>query len=88
MAEKLDGAVVAKGHEEGIKLAISMLNEFGLPLGLLPLADVIEVSFVRSTGYMRILQKKKVELNWKQKKNQIWKTKFFEIFMTLVETIC
>lgn len=42
-----------------------MLNEFGLPLGLLPLADVIEVSFVRNTDYMRILQKKKVEHNFK-----------------------
>lgn len=60
MAEK-DGSVVAKGHEEGIKLAASILNEFGLPPGLLPLVDVIKVSFVRSTGYMRILQKKKVE---------------------------
>lgn len=60
MAEK-DGSVVAKGHEEGIKLATSILNEFGLPPGLLPVVDVIKVSFVRSTGYMRILQKKKVE---------------------------
>ena len=64
MAEK-DGAVVAKGHAEGIKLAVSVLEESGLPLGLLPLADVIEVRFVRSTGYMWILQKKKVEHNFK-----------------------
>lgn len=55
MAEK-DGAIVAKGHEEGNKLAISILEEFGLPLGLLPLADVLEVGFVRSTGYMWILK--------------------------------
>lgn len=45
--EEKERAVVAKGHEEGIKLANSILDEFGLPLGLLPLADVIEVSFVR-----------------------------------------
>lgn len=64
MVEK-DGAIVAKGHEEGNKLAISILEEFGLPLGLLPLADVMEVGFVRSTGYMWILQKKKVEHNFK-----------------------
>ncbi|KAK7290378.1 hypothetical protein RIF29_04760 [Crotalaria pallida] len=64
MAEK-DGAIVVKGHEEGNKLAISILEEFGLPLGLLPLADVIEVGFVRSTGYVWILQKKKVEHNFK-----------------------
>ncbi|XP_011038422.1 PREDICTED: uncharacterized protein LOC105135298 [Populus euphratica] len=64
MAEK-EGGVVAKGHEEGLKMAISLLEEFGLPLGLLPLADVIEVGFVSSTGYMWIVQKKKVEHNFK-----------------------
>ncbi|CAK7338968.1 unnamed protein product [Dovyalis caffra] len=63
MAEK-EGGVVAKGHEEGLKMATSLLEEFALPLGLLPLADVIEVGFVRSTGYMWIVQKKKVEHNF------------------------
>ncbi|CAN4105585.1 unnamed protein product [Withania somnifera] len=52
MAEK-EGAIVNKGHEEGLK--------FGTPMGLLPLADVIEVGFVKSTGYMWIQQNKKVE---------------------------
>ncbi|XP_037494812.1 uncharacterized protein LOC105641682 [Jatropha curcas] len=42
MAEK-EGGIVKKGHEEGLKLATSLLEEFGLPLGLLPLEDVIEV---------------------------------------------
>ncbi|KAL7211809.1 hypothetical protein ACSBR2_014630 [Camellia fascicularis] len=64
MAEK-EGGMVKKGHEEGMKLAVSLLEEFGLPLGLLPLADVIEVGFVRSTGYMWIVQNKKVEHNFK-----------------------
>ncbi|KAL1328725.1 hypothetical protein HN51_038527 [Arachis hypogaea] len=64
MAEK-EGAIVGKGHEEGMKMAISLLEESGLPLELLPLADVIEVGYVRSTGYMWILQKKKVEHNFK-----------------------
>ncbi|KAA8530627.1 hypothetical protein F0562_005439 [Nyssa sinensis] len=64
MAEK-EGGIVKKGHEEGIKIAVALLEEFGLPLGLLPLADVMEVGFVRSTGYMWILQKKKVEHNFK-----------------------
>ena len=60
-----DGAIVKTGHEEGLKLAISLLEEFGLPLGLLPLAEVVEVGFVRATGYMWIIQKKKVEHNFK-----------------------
>ncbi|GFZ03049.1 P-loop containing nucleoside triphosphate hydrolases superfamily protein [Actinidia rufa] len=58
MAEKQAGGVVKKGHEEGTKMAVSLLEEFGLPSGLLPLVDVIEVRFVRSTGYMWIMQKK------------------------------
>ena len=64
MAERA-GGVVKKGHEEGLKMAVSLLEEFGLPLGLLPLADVIEVGFVRATGYMWIAQRKKVEHQFK-----------------------
>ncbi|TXG68124.1 hypothetical protein EZV62_009399 [Acer yangbiense] len=64
MAEK-EGGTVAKGHDEGMKMASALLEEFELPAGLLPLADVIEVGFVRSSGYMWILQKKKVEHNFK-----------------------
>lgn len=60
MAEK-EGGIVKKGHEEGLKMALSLLQEFELPEGLLPLADVVEVGFVKATGYMWIVQKKKVE---------------------------
>lgn len=61
MADLKAGGVVKKGHEEGLKLAVSLLEEYSLPLGLLPLADVVEVGFVKNTGYMWIVQKKKVE---------------------------
>ncbi|KAI3935457.1 hypothetical protein MKW98_027597 [Papaver atlanticum] len=64
MAEK-EGGIVKTGHEEGLKMAISILEEFGLPLGLLPLENVIEVGFVKTTGYMWIKQEKKVEHNFK-----------------------
>lgn len=64
MAEK-EGDIVKKGHEEGLKYAVALLEEFELPKGLLPLADVIEVGFVSSTGYMWIVQQKKVEHNFK-----------------------
>ncbi|KAL5716077.1 hypothetical protein ACHQM5_017813 [Ranunculus cassubicifolius] len=60
MAEK-EGGIVKKGHEEGLKFSLTLLEEFELPLGLLPLENVIEVGFVRSTGYVWILQTKKVE---------------------------
>ncbi|KAK9153003.1 hypothetical protein Sjap_000483 [Stephania japonica] len=59
------GGVVKKGHEEGLKMAAELLQEFSLPLGLLPLENVVEVGFVRSTGYMWITQKKKVEHSFK-----------------------
>ncbi|KAI6697250.1 hypothetical protein NL676_017369 [Syzygium grande] len=42
MAEK-EGAIVKKGNEEGLKMAISLLQKFELPQGLLPLANVVEV---------------------------------------------
>ncbi|KAF9591851.1 hypothetical protein IFM89_008646 [Coptis chinensis] len=64
MAEK-EGGIVKKGHEEGTKMAIALLKEFGLPLGLLPLENITEVGFVRTTGYMWIIQEKKVEHNFK-----------------------
>ncbi|XP_062151913.1 uncharacterized protein LOC133860295 [Alnus glutinosa] len=60
-----EGGVVKKGHEEGLKMATSLLQEFELPLGLLPLANVIEVGYVKDTGYMWIVQKKKVEHEFK-----------------------
>ncbi|XP_015065502.1 uncharacterized protein LOC107010728 [Solanum pennellii] len=64
MAEK-EGAIVKKGHEEGFKMMISLLEEFEFPLGIFPVADVIEVGFVKNTGYMWIKQAKKVEHKFK-----------------------
>ena len=65
MATEKEGGIVKKGHEEGLKFAVSLLQQFDLPEGLLPLADVIEVGFVESTGYMWIVQAKKVEHEFK-----------------------
>nr|ACG39468.1 hypothetical protein [Zea mays] len=42
MAAEKEGAVVTKGHDEGMKAAAALLEEFGLPPGLLPLEDVTE----------------------------------------------
>jgi hypothetical protein len=60
MAEK-EGAIVKKGHDESLKTAVSLLQEFDLPEGLLPLADIIEIGYVKTTGFIWITQKKKVE---------------------------
>lgn len=64
MGEK-EGGIVKTGQEEGLKMAVGLLEEFGLPLGLLPLENVVEVGFVRATGYMWIVQQKKVEHDFK-----------------------
>jgi len=61
MAAEKEGAVVTKGHDEGMKAAAALLEEFGLPLGLLPLEEVTEVGFVWDTGYFWLAQLKKVE---------------------------
>ncbi|KAM0071441.1 hypothetical protein Hdeb2414_s0001g00025311 [Helianthus debilis subsp. tardiflorus] len=71
MADPKEGGIVKKGHQEGLKFAVTILEEHGLPLGLLPLADVIEVGFVKTTGYMWISQAKKVEHTFKLIKKQV-----------------
>nr|GEV12679.1 hypothetical protein [Tanacetum cinerariifolium] len=71
MANPQEGGIIKKGQQDGLKLAVSILEENGLPLGLLPLADVIEVGFVKTTGYMWILQTKKVEHTFKLIKKQV-----------------
>lgn len=65
MAAEKEGGIVKKGHEEGLKLAVSLLKKFELPEGLLPLANVVEVGYVESTGYMWIVQQNKVEHEFK-----------------------
>ncbi|XP_022741841.1 uncharacterized protein LOC111293334 [Durio zibethinus] len=65
MADNKEGGIVKKGHEQGMKMAISLLQEFDLPEGLLPLANVVEVGYVKETGYMWIVQEKKVEHEFK-----------------------
>ncbi|GLJ38635.1 hypothetical protein SUGI_0787730 [Cryptomeria japonica] len=71
MASEKEGAVVMNGHAEGLKQAAALLKEFGLPEGLLPLADVVEVGYVKSSGYMWISQKKKVEHTFKLISKQV-----------------
>ncbi|XVE86369.1 hypothetical protein DITRI_Ditri18aG0029600 [Diplodiscus trichospermus] len=65
MADNKEGGIVKTGHGEGLKMAVSLLQEFELPEGLLPLANVVEVGYVKSTGYMWIVQQEKVEHEFK-----------------------
>ncbi|BBM96820.1 hypothetical protein MPTK1_1g00970 [Marchantia polymorpha subsp. ruderalis] len=65
------GAVVWTGHDESMDKAVALMEQFGLPLGLLPLEDVQELGFDESTGYMWITQKKKVEHTFKLISKQV-----------------
>ncbi|XP_023512281.1 uncharacterized protein LOC111777076 [Cucurbita pepo subsp. pepo] len=65
MADPREGGIVKHGHEEGLGLALALLKDFELPEGLLPLADVEEVGYVKDTGYVWIVQRKKVEHHFK-----------------------
>ncbi|KAL0321288.1 UNVERIFIED_CONTAM: hypothetical protein Sradi_5390300 [Sesamum radiatum] len=61
MAEK-EGAIVKTGHEEGLKMAVALLEEFELPEGLLPLADVIEVGFKKRIKKLKGVKAKELML--------------------------
>ncbi|MCO5575090.1 hypothetical protein L7F22_028887 [Adiantum nelumboides] len=65
VAAEREGARVWRGHEEALKKAVALLEENGLPGGLLPLEDVEEIGYVEATGYMWITQKKRVEHEFK-----------------------
>ncbi|KAL2652620.1 hypothetical protein R1flu_020748 [Riccia fluitans] len=55
------GAKIWYGHEESMKKAAELLEKFGLPVGLLPLQNVIELGYVESTGFLWLKQEKKIE---------------------------
>ncbi|KAJ7514301.1 hypothetical protein O6H91_23G037900 [Diphasiastrum complanatum] len=62
---KKAGALIVSGHAEGLKKAIALLEEFNLPLGLLPLENVVELGYVKSTGYIWITQAKPIQHQFK-----------------------
>ncbi|XP_052205280.1 uncharacterized protein LOC127810080 [Diospyros lotus] len=54
-------AEVYHGDEIGQEKSKFLLTEMGLPNGLLPLKDIIEVGYVAETGFAWLKQKKKIE---------------------------
>ncbi|KAK1374068.1 Pentatricopeptide repeat-containing protein [Heracleum sosnowskyi] len=49
------------GHEICEEKSKTLLVEMGLPNGLLPLQDIVECGIIRETGFVWLIQKKKVE---------------------------
>ncbi|XP_047328042.1 uncharacterized protein LOC124931583 [Impatiens glandulifera] len=50
-----------QGHEKCSEKSKFLLNEVGLPTGLLPLKDMIECGYIKETGFVWMKQKKKIE---------------------------
>jgi hypothetical protein len=66
------GAEVVKGDAVCRKKSVELLEELGLPKGLLPLEDIQEFGYNRATGFMWLVQgKKKVEHTFKKIKQTV-----------------
>ncbi|XP_037417344.1 uncharacterized protein LOC119280657 isoform X1 [Triticum dicoccoides] len=61
-----EGAEVYHGAALCAEKAVELLAETNMPLGLLPLADIVEVGYNRSTGFLWLLQKKALTHTFKQ----------------------
>ncbi|XP_009387582.2 uncharacterized protein LOC135587501 [Musa acuminata AAA Group] len=53
------------------KKSMQLLQELGLPKGLLPLEDVQEFGYHRASGFMWLVQKKKIEHTFKKIKQHV-----------------
>ncbi|URD75181.1 DUF538 domain containing protein [Musa troglodytarum] len=53
------------------KRSMQLLQELGLPKGLLPLEDVEEFGYHRASGFMWLVQKKKIEHTFKKIKQHV-----------------
>ncbi|XP_066372903.1 uncharacterized protein At5g01610-like [Miscanthus floridulus] len=66
------GADVITGDAACRKKSIELLEELGLPKGLLPMEDIQEFGYNRETGFMWLVQgKKKVEHTFKKIKQTV-----------------
>ncbi|KAL5199048.1 hypothetical protein ABZP36_002560 [Zizania latifolia] len=65
------GAEIVSGDGVCRKKSIDLLEEVGLPKGLLPLEDIQEFGYNRDTGFMWLLQRKKIEHTFKKIKQTV-----------------
>ncbi|KAJ8761998.1 hypothetical protein K2173_006600 [Erythroxylum novogranatense] len=57
IADHREGAEIYTGDAIGKQKSIDLLDEIHLPKGLLPLSDIVEVGYNRSTGFVWLKQK-------------------------------
>ncbi|XP_066393126.1 uncharacterized protein [Miscanthus floridulus] len=60
------GAEVFTGDATCRKKSVELLEEFGLPNGILPLEDIQEFGYNRHSGFIWLVQGKKVEHTFKK----------------------
>ncbi|CAD6227043.1 unnamed protein product [Miscanthus lutarioriparius] len=66
------GAAVVTGDAACRKKSVELLEELGLPKGLLPMEDIQEFGYNRNTGFFWLVQgKKKVEHTFKKIKQTV-----------------
>ncbi|KAJ3686315.1 hypothetical protein LUZ61_015479 [Rhynchospora tenuis] len=71
------GAEVYTGHDMCMKKVVEILGELHLPRGLLPLKNMEEVGYNRSTGFTWLKQKKETTHHFKKIGKNVWYAKEF-----------
>ncbi|KAJ4782012.1 hypothetical protein LUZ62_066269 [Rhynchospora pubera] len=70
--ENRQGAEIFTGHDMCTKKVTEILGELHLPRGLLPLKDMEEVGYNRSTGFVWLKQKKETTHHFKKIGKNVW----------------
>ncbi|XP_078444858.1 uncharacterized protein At5g01610-like [Wolffia australiana] len=60
-----NNAEVSHGEAACKKMLAELLKDLGLPVGLLPFNELTEVGYSKEEGFLWVVQKKKVEHNFK-----------------------
>jgi len=60
------GAEVFTGDATCRNMSVKLLEELGLPMGLLPLEDIQEFRYNRDSGFLRLVQAKNIEHTFKK----------------------
>jgi len=68
---KMDEQLEIVTGEETLSRAIGLLTEHGLPDGLLPMQEVVELGYNKATGYIWLTQKKPIVHTFKQIAKQV-----------------
>ncbi|KAJ1690956.1 hypothetical protein LUZ63_015111 [Rhynchospora breviuscula] len=68
-------AEVYTGHDLCLKKVVEILGELNMPRGLLPLNNMEEVGYNRSTGFLWLKQKKETTHHFKTVGRNVWYAK-------------